>query len=107
MFTINENDVRAYVKMPDIFCQGMSDNILVFMADNGNHFTHYGIYGGMYLFFDLEKEAKKGHLSCYKNNLYDDRPPYKVSDAPLENYTHIGRLTMALRNYEVSDNGEN
>ena len=44
--------------------QGCSEDIVIFRADGGNHFTDYGIYEGMFLFFDRKKRFKKGRLSC-------------------------------------------
>ena len=37
------DEVEAYVKMPDCLMQGCSNDIIIFRADGGNHFTHYGI----------------------------------------------------------------
>lgn len=50
---IDESDVQAYVRMPDCLIKGCSDDMAIFIADGGNHFTDYGIYEGMFLFFDL------------------------------------------------------
>jgi hypothetical protein len=41
---IDEKEVTAYVTMPDCFLQGCSEDIVIFRADGGNHFTDYGIY---------------------------------------------------------------
>ena len=57
---IDEKEVTAYVTMPDCFLQGCSEDIVIFRADGGNHFTDYGIYEGMFLFFDRKKRFKKG-----------------------------------------------
>lgn len=64
---IDEKEVTAYVAIPDCFLQGCSEDIVIFRADGGNHFTDYGIYEGMFLFFDRKKRFKKGRLSCYIN----------------------------------------
>ena len=61
---IDEKEVTAYVTIPDCFLQGCSEDIVIFRADGGNHFTDYGIYEGMFLFFDRKKRFKKGRLSC-------------------------------------------
>lgn len=95
----NGNDI--YVTIPDCFMQGCSEDIVIFRADGGNHFTDYGIYEGMFLFFDRKKNFKKGRLSCYTNTTGDDRPKYKVSDKDIDGYEHFGRLVLTLRNYEV------
>ena len=52
-------------------------------------------------FFDVSKDFKDGHLSCYLNNSGDDRPKFKVSDKPLDGYRHFGRLVASMKNYEV------
>lgn len=65
------------------------------------HFEEYGIYEGMFLIFDVSKDFKDGHLSCYLNNSGDDRPKFKVSDKPLDGYRHFGRLVASMKNYEV------
>ena len=39
---IDEKEVTAYVTMPDCFLQGCSEDIVIFRADGGNHFTDYG-----------------------------------------------------------------
>ena len=83
------------------FLQGCSEDIVIFRADGGNHFTDYGIYEGMFLFFDRKKRFKKGRLSCYINTAGDDRPKYRVSDKNIDGYKHLGRLVLTLRNYEV------
>jgi len=41
---IDEKEVTAYVTIPQLFLQGCSDDIVIFRADGGNHFTNYGIY---------------------------------------------------------------
>ena len=56
---IDEKEVTAYVTIPDCFLQGCSEDIVIFRADGGNHFTDYGIYEGMFLFFDRKKRFKK------------------------------------------------
>ena len=101
---IDEKEVTAYVTIPDCFLQGCSEDIVIFRADGGNHFTDYGIYEGMFLFFDRKKRFKKGRLSCYINTAGDDRPKYRVSDKNIDGYKHLGRLVLTLRNYEVSTN---
>lgn len=98
---IDEKEVAAYVRMPACFMQGCSEDIVIFRADGGNHFTDYGIYEGMFLFFDRKKCFKKGSLSCYINTAGDERPKYKVSDKSITGYRHFGRLVLTLRNYEV------
>ena len=60
--------------MPSCLLQGCSNDLIIFRADGGNHFTHYGIYEGMFLIFDVSKDFKEGRLSCYLNNSGDDRP---------------------------------
>ena len=97
---IDEKEVTAYVAIPDCFLQGCSEDIVIFRADGGNHFTDYGIYEGMFLFFDRKKRFKKGRLSCYINTAGDDRPKYRVSDKNIDGYKHLGRLVLTLRNYE-------
>ena len=95
---IDEKEVTAYVTIPDCFLQGCSEDIVIFRADGGNHFTDYGIYEGMFLFFDRKKRFKKGRLSCYINTAGDDRPKYRVSDKNIDGYKHLGRLVLTLRN---------
>ena len=36
---IDEKEVTAYVRMPACFMQGCSEDIVIFRADGGNHFT--------------------------------------------------------------------
>ena len=38
---IDEKEVTAYVAIPDCFLQGYSEDIVIFRADGGNHFTDY------------------------------------------------------------------
>lgn len=95
------DEIEAYVSMPSCLLQGCSNDLIIFRADGGNHFTHYGIYEGMFLIFDVSKDFKDGHLSCYLNNSDDDRPKFKVSDKPLDGYRHLGRLVASMKNYEV------
>ena len=85
---IDESDVQAYVRMPDCLIKGC-------------HFTDYGIYEGMFLFFDLNKPFLKGRLSCYINKNDDEKPKYRVSDKDIDGYEHLGRLVVTMRNYEV------
>ena len=87
---IDEKEVTAYVTIPDCFLQGCSEDIVIFRADGGNHFTDYGIYKGMFLFFDRKKRFKKGRLSCYINTAGDDRPKNRVSDKNIDGYKHLG-----------------
>ena len=98
---INEKEVTAYVTIPDCFLQGCSEDIVIFRADGGNHFTDYGIYEGMFLFFGLNKPFLKGRLSCYINKNDDAKPTYRVSDKDIDGYEHLGRLVVTMRNYEV------
>lgn len=84
------DEIETYVSMPSCLLQGCSNDLIIFRADGGNHFTHYGIYEGMFLIFDVSKDFKDGRLSCYLNNSGDDRPKFKVSDKPLDGYSGIG-----------------
>lgn len=101
MFRIDKRDVTGYIEYHISIAQECSDNLIVFTADGGNHFTKYGIFEGMLLFFDLEKDFKNGWLSCFSKKGENDRLQYKVSDKPLPGYSHLGRLVMSMRNYEV------
>lgn len=56
---IDEKEVTAYVAIPACFLQGCSEDIVIFRADGGNHFTDYGIYEGMFLFFDRKNALRK------------------------------------------------
>lgn len=91
------DEIETYVSMPSCLLQGCSNDLIIFRADGGNHFTHYGIYEGMFLIFDVSKDFKDGHLSCYLNNSVDDRPKFKVSDKPLDGYRHLGRLVASMK----------
>ena len=102
---IDTDDITASVRVPDIFTRGCSNNTVIFTADGGNHFTDYGIYEGMFLFFDLDKSFLEGRLSCFKNEQDDSNPKYRVSHKPLDGYSHLGRLVMTLRNYEAECHG--
>lgn len=95
------DEIETYVSMPSCLLQGCSNDLIIFRADGGNHFTHYGIYEEMFLIFDVSKDFKDGHPSCYLNNSDDDRPKFKVSDKPLDGYRHLGRLVASMKNYEV------
>ena len=85
------DEIETYVSMPSCLLQGCSNDLIIFRADGGNHFTHYGIYEGMFLIFDVSKDFNSG----------DDRPKFKVSDKPLDGYRHFGRLVASMKNYEV------
>lgn len=93
--------IICYFTAHEHLLQGCSNDLIIFRADGGNHFTHYGIYEGMFLIFDVSKDFKDGRLSCYLNNSGDDRPKFKVSDKPLDGYRHLGRLVASMKNYEV------
>lgn len=81
---IDPDEVETYISMPECLMQGCSNDIIIFRADGGNHFTHHGIYEGMFLFFDVSKDFQEGRLSCYLNDTGDSRPKFKVSDKPLD-----------------------
>lgn len=98
---IDVEDITEAVRVPDIFTKGCSNNTVIFTADGGNHFTGYGIYEEMFLFFDLEKPFLEGRLSYFRNDQDNGEPKYRVSDKQLEGYSHLGRLVVTLRNYEV------
>ena len=103
---IDENEVMAYVRMPACFMQGCSEDIVIFRADGGNHFTDYGIYEGMFLFFDRKKRFRKGSLSCYINTAGDERPKYKVSDKSITGYRHFGIGSDGLITIGPSDKAD-
>ena len=52
------DEIETYVSMPSCLLQGCSNDLIIFRADGGNHFTHYGIYEGMFLIFDVSKDFK-------------------------------------------------
>lgn len=52
---IDEKEVMAYVRMPACFMQGCSEDIVIFRADGGNHFTDYRIPAFWKISFDFEK----------------------------------------------------
>ena len=98
---IKEVDIGSEVAIPEQLLKGCSDSVVAFVADDGNHFTDYGIFEGMILFFDTKKSFEKGRLSCYVNEQDNDQPKYKVSDKDMDGYSHYGRLVMMMRSYEV------
>ena len=51
------DEIETYVSMPSCLLQGCSNDLIIFRADGGNHFTHYGIYEGMFLIFDVSCKA--------------------------------------------------
>lgn len=53
------DEIETYVSMPSCLLQGCSNDLIIFRADGGNHFTHYGIYEGMFLIFDVSKDFKE------------------------------------------------
>ena len=98
---LDEADVQEYVNLPKNLFSNCGDKTIIFIADNGNHFTHYGIYEGMLLFFDTERPFKENHLSCFINE-QNEEPKFKLSDTPIDGYRHLGRLIYSLKNYEVN-----
>jgi len=99
---IPEEDIQSYIIIPPEFTNNVRKDIVVFDADGGNHFTHYGIIEGMFLIFDLSAKFKKEHRSYFFCGSPDeDEPKYRVSDMPLRSYRHTRRLIAAVRNYEV------
>lgn len=36
------DEIETYVSMPSCLLQGCSNDLIIFRADGGNHFTHYG-----------------------------------------------------------------
>ncbi|WP_187116383.1 hypothetical protein [Dorea formicigenerans] len=71
---IKEVDIGSEVAIPEQLLKGCSDSVVAFVADDGNHFTDYGIFEGMILFFDTKKSFEKGRLSCYVNEQENDQP---------------------------------
>ena len=51
---IKEVDIGSEVAIPEQLLKGCSDSVVAFVADDGNHFTDYGIFEGMILFFDTK-----------------------------------------------------
>lgn len=101
MFQIPQEDISSYIGIPAMFTNGKK-NTAIFVADGGNHFTHLGIFEGMFLIFDLDGKYERGHLSCFYNcKAGEDHPRYKMSDVRMKGYKHIGRLIASVRNYEV------
>ena len=47
------DEIETYVSMPSCLLQGCSNDLIIFRADGGNHFTHYGIYEGMFHVFQM------------------------------------------------------
>ena len=41
---IDENENRRYVNLPSCMLKGISKDTFALQADDGNHFTQYGIY---------------------------------------------------------------
>lgn len=37
------DEIETYVSMPSCLLQGCSNDLIIFRADGGNHFTHYGM----------------------------------------------------------------
>lgn len=93
-----EGNVEEYIAVPSAIL-GDSRNVVLFRADGGNHFTHYGIYEGMYLGFDLDKPFVPGQLSLFKSDREGSEQPYKLSDKPLPGYSPCGRLVLSMRKY--------
>lgn len=103
MSSLDNCDVKEYISIPEYFCKGLSKKVVIFTADGGNHFTHWGIYEGTFLFIDLENEYMEGQLSCFRNSQNNGEPKYKLSEVPLEGYEHLGRVVMILRKFEAEN----
>lgn len=91
----------AYEFVSRNLCPNMSENLICLIANDDNNFVNQGIYAGMHLIFDCEKEEKEGSLSCYYNSSLKHSPKYKLSTMPLDGYKYVGRLVLAIRNFEV------
>ena len=90
-----------YMQIASTYCPNISEDVVCFIADDGNHFTKYGITEGMLLIFDKNKSFKEGHLSCYADTLSDGTKEYRLSNMEQPDSIYIGRMVMAVRNYEV------
>lgn len=93
-----QSKVKEYIALPSVIV-GDSRNVVILRADGGNHFTHYGIYEGMYLGFDLDKPFIPGQLSLFKSDREDSEQKYKLSDKPVTGYSPCGRLVLSMRKY--------
>ena len=94
-------DVVDFIDLPEFFFPDCGKYSFIAVAGEGNHFTDYGIYEGTILLFDSEKPYLEGHVSCFVNLKENDNPRFKISDVPVEEYEHLGRLVYTVRNYEV------
>lgn len=74
------------------------ESLTVLMSDNGNHFTEYGIYENMILFFDRTKEHNEGCLAAYCDAKGDN-----YLSLEKQNDRYIGLLIMSMKGYGCSD----
>lgn len=85
--------------MGRIFCG--DENLMALIADNGNHFTEYGIYENMILFFDKSREFEKGCLAGY--TAPDGR---NYLSAQKQQDPYIGMLILSIKVHGCEDYAE-
>ena len=56
---IKKVDIGSEVAIPEQLLQGCSGSVVAFVADDGNHFTDYGIFEGMILFGPVSRFSTK------------------------------------------------
>ena len=80
------DEIETYVSMPSCLLQGCSNDLIIFRADGGNHFTHYGIYEGMFIIFDSSGK--------HKNTIEDDNKHIQLLVACKPNPVDLNTLNI-------------
>lgn len=92
--------IQEYVCCSPSIFKSESNNLLLAIADGGNHFTDFGIVEGTLLVFDGELSAEDGKLSLYADFSKPKKPMFKLSLNVVPEMNYVGRAIARVNYFE-------
>ena len=90
--------IEKYVSFEEVINPSKSKGLFFAIADNGNHFTKYGIQEGSLMVFDRECGQTDDFPCCY---IDETSKKMKLLRTAGESDQYVGRLVAVLNTFQV------
>lgn len=90
--------IEKYVSFEEVINPSKSKGLFFAIADNGNHFTKYGIQEGSLMVFDRESGQAEDFPCCY---IDETSKKMKLLHTAGESDQYVGRLVAVLNTFQA------
>lgn len=97
-YSLSLGTIEKYVSFEEVINPSKSKGLFFAIADNGNHFTKYGIQEGSLMVFDRECGQTDDFPCCY---IDETSKKMKLLRTAAEPDQYVGRLVAVLNTFQV------